>query len=123
MKLSSGVDLIEIERVRDVIARHGDQFLDRIFTDAELQACGGRVESLAARFTAKEAVAKALGTGIGDVGWKDIEVVGDENRAPSVRLSGEADRVAKKKELAIWSLSLSHTHTHAIAFVIAMGQK
>ncbi len=121
MKLSSGVDLIEIERVRDAIARHGNLFLDRIFTDAELKACGGRVESLAARFTAKEAVAKALGTGIGDVGWKEIEVVGDENRAPSVRLSGEADRVAREKDLKVWSLSLSHTHTHAIAFVVVMG--
>jgi holo-[acyl-carrier protein] synthase len=121
MKLSSGVDLIEIKRVREAIKRHGNQFLDRIFTDAELQACGGRVESLAARFTAKEAVAKALGTGIGDVGWKEIEVVGDENRAPSVRLSGTAEKVSKEKGLKVWSLSLSHTHTHAIAFVVATG--
>lgn len=121
MKLATGVDLIEIERVREVIERHGNQFLDRIFTKAELAACNGRVESLAARFTVKEAVAKALGTGIGDIGWKDIEVVGDENRAPSLRLHGAAEKLSKQKGLKIWSLSLSHTHSHAIAFVVATG--
>lgn len=121
MKLSSGVDLIEIERVRDAIARHGDQFLDRVFTEGEVKACGGRAESLAARFTAKEAVAKALGTGIGTVGWKEIEVVGDENRAPALKLSGAAERLSREKGLQSWSLSLSHTHSHAIAFVVATG--
>ncbi len=121
MKLSSGVDLIEIERVRDALARHGEQFLDRVFTEREVRDCAGRAESLAARFTAKEAVAKALGTGIGTVGWKEIEVVGDENRAPSLRLSGEAERLSRAKGLITWSLSLSHTHSHAIAFVVATG--
>ena len=119
MKISSGVDLIEIERIREVLARHGDLFLQRIFTEAERRACGGRVESLAARFTAKEAVAKALGTGIGTVNWTDIEVVGDENRAPLLRLTGAAERAGREKGLNNWSLSLSHTHSHAIAFVIA----
>ena len=119
MKIASGVDLIEIERIRDVLARHGELFLDRIFTAAEQTACAGRVESLAARFTAKEAVAKALGTGIGSVSWKEIEVVGDENRAPVLRLSGAAERAGRDKGLKNWSLSLSHTHDHAIAFVIA----
>ena len=121
MKLSTGVDLIEIERVRDAIARYGDQFMNRIFTKAELAACDGRAESLAARFTVKEAVAKALGTGIGDIGWKDIEVMGDENHAPSLRLHGAAENLSNKKGLKIWSVSLSHTHSHAIAFVVATG--
>lgn len=121
MKLATGVDLIEIERIREVIERHGDQFLERIFTNRELAACNGRVESLAARFTVKEAVAKALGTGIGDIGWKDIEVVGDENRAPALRLHSAAADMSKKKGLQVWSVSLSHTHSHAIAFVVATG--
>jgi holo-[acyl-carrier protein] synthase len=121
MQLSTGVDLIEIERVREAIARHGEQFLRRVFTEAELRACNGRAESLAARFTAKEAAAKALGTGIGDVGWKDIEIVGDENRAPALKLHGPALRKADEKGLKSWALSLSHTHSHAIAFVVASG--
>lgn len=121
MKLSSGVDLIEIARVREALARHGDQFLQRVYTEAEIRACGGRVESLAARFTAKEAVAKALGTGIGDVRWTDIEVVGDENRVPSLRLHGAARRISDERGFASWSISLSHTHQHAIAFVVVLG--
>lgn len=113
--------MVEIERVREAIARHGDLFLARIYTEGELQACKGRVESLAARFTVKEAVAKALGTGIGDIGWKEIEVVGDENHAPSLRLHGAAKERSQQIGLKTWSLSLSHTHSHAIAFVVATG--
>src|SRR3972149_946190 len=112
MMLATGVDLIEIERVREAIARHGDQFLNRIFTQTELRDCKGRVDSLAARFTAKEAVAKALGTGIGDIGWQEIEVVGDENKAPSLRLHGAAEKKSQQKGLKVWSLGLSHTPSH-----------
>jgi holo-[acyl-carrier protein] synthase len=121
MKLASGVDLIEIARVQAAIARHGARFLNRIFTPAEIQACGGRVESLAARFAAKESAAKALGHGIGEVGWREIEVVGDENHAPSLRLHGAAERMAQEKGLTTWSLSLSHEKQYAIAFVVAVG--
>jgi len=121
MKLKTGVDLIEVIRVREVIARHGDQFLRRVFTEAELRTCGGRAESLAARFAAKEAAAKALGRGIGDVGWQDIEVTGDENKAPHLVLHGEGKRLAGELGLHSWSLSMSHTHEHAIAFVVGMG--
>jgi len=119
MKLSTGVDLIEIERIREAIKRHGEQFISRIFTTGEQRECAGRAASLAARFAAKEAVAKALGTGIGDIGWLDIEVVGDENHAPHLLLHGPAQEMAKKLKLNDWSLSLSHTHEHAIALVVA----
>lgn len=122
MKLSSGVDLIEIERIRDAIERHGDKFLARIFTEAEQRECGGRVASLAARFAAKEAAAKALGTGIGDISWLDIEVIGDENNAPHLYLYKEGEKMAKKLGLSNWSVSLSHTESQAIAFVVAMGE-
>jgi holo-[acyl-carrier protein] synthase len=119
MKLSTGVDLIEIARIRAAIERHGGQFISRVYTEGEQRACAGRASSLAARFAAKEAVAKALGTGIGDVSWLEIEVSGDENHAPHLILHGAAGQMAKKLGLNNWSLSLSHTHEHAIAFVVA----
>ena len=120
MKLSTGVDLIEIERIREAIERHGDKFVTRIFTEYEQRECGGRAASLAARFAAKEATAKALGCGIGDVSWLDIEVRGDENNAPHLYLHGEGEKMAKKLGLSIWSVSLSHTESQAIAFVVAI---
>lgn len=122
MKLSTGVDLVDIARIRDAIERHGERFITRIFTEAEQHECGGRFSSFAARFAAKEATAKALGCGIGDVGWLDIEVKGDENHAPHLYLRGEGERRAKKLGLSDWSVSLSHTETQAIAFVVAIGK-
>ncbi|MCA1900441.1 MAG: holo-ACP synthase [Chloroflexi bacterium] len=119
MNLRTGVDLVEVARIRDAIERHGGRFLSRIFTEAELRDCNGRVASLAARFAAKEAASKALGCGIGKVGWRDIEVVGDENRAPHLLLRGEAQRLAAELGLSVWSISLSHTESQAIAFVAA----
>lgn len=120
--LRTGVDLIEIERVRAAIAQHGDRFLRRVYTEAELHCCGRRVESLAARFAAKEAVAKALGTGIwrNGVMWTDIEVTKAENGAPRLTLHGAAAEIARAIGLVEWSISLSHDRTQAIAFVAAM---
>ena len=114
-----GVDLIEVERVRDALARHGERFLARVYTPAERAACGGNVERLAARFAAKEAVAKALGTGIGDMGWRDIEISADTRGRPLVTLHGPAAARAAALGLSHLALSLSHTHEHAIAFVVA----
>ncbi len=119
MKLTSGVDLIDIERIREAIERHGERFVARIFTEAEQRDCGGRVSSMAARFAAKEAVSKALGCGIGDVSWLDIELRSDANKAPYLVLHGEGDRLAKQLGLSNWSVSLSHTESQAIAFVVA----
>jgi holo-[acyl-carrier protein] synthase len=122
MKLATGVDLIEISRIRDAVERHGARFVERIFTEAEQIECNGRSASLAARFAAKEAAAKALGCGIGDVRWVDIEVRGDENHAPHLYLYGEGERLAKRLGLVDWSISLSHSETQAIALVVAVGQ-
>lgn len=119
MKLTSGVDLIDIERIREAIERYGYRFVARIFTEAEQRDCGGRISSLAARFAAKEAVSKALGCGIGDVSWLDIEIRSDENKAPYLVLHGEGERLAKQLGLSNWSVSLSHTESQAIAFVVA----
>jgi holo-[acyl-carrier protein] synthase len=121
MQLKSGVDLIEIARVEETITRHGEHFLKRVYTPGELAYCRNNSASLAARFAAKEAVSKALGCGIGDVGWTEIEVAGDENKAPQLILHGAAEKMARDQGLITWSLSLSHTHEYAIAFVIASG--
>ena len=121
MKLATGVDLIEISRIEEVISRHGKRYLERIYTPAELELFGKRVESLAGRFAAKEAVAKALGCGIGDVSWKEIEILGDEHNAPVLHLHGEAARIAEGLGLASWSISLSHSQSHAIAVAVAIG--
>jgi holo-[acyl-carrier protein] synthase len=119
--LRTGVDIIEVARIDAAILRHGDRFFNRFFTHLELIESEGRTPALAARFAAKEAAAKALGCGIGDVGWKEIEVVRDERRGPQLRLHGAAKTLAADLGLGHWSVSLSHTHGHAMALVVAMG--
>ena len=121
MILRTGVDLIEISRVEGAISRHGKHFLERIFTSAELELCSKRVESLAGRFAAKEAVAKALGCGIGDVAWTEIEVLGDKQNAPVLHLYSAALQKSDELGLTSWSVSLSHSQSHAVAFVVAIG--
>lgn len=123
MTVRTGIDLIEIARIQQAVARYGERFLQRIFTLAELQACAGRAESLAARFAAKEAVAKALGTGIGPVGWREIEIVGNEVEAPQVRLHSRAAEAARRLGLTSWSLSLTHSREMAAAVVVALGEE
>jgi holo-[acyl-carrier protein] synthase len=121
MILRTGVDLVEIARIEEVIARHGKHYLDRIYTSAELEYCGRRAESLAGRFAAKEAVAKALGCGIGDITWKEIEILGDEQNAPTLTLSGGAEKMAKEIGLTAWSVSISHSQSHSVAMAVAIG--
>ena len=121
MRLATGIDLLEIDRMREAIAIHGERFLNRVFTPLELEANAQKVESLAGRFSAKEAVAKALGCGIGDVSWKEIEILRAESGAPQLVLHGAAKRIAEDQGLTNWSLSLSHSKCHAVAMVVAMG--
>ena len=121
MKLATGVDLIEIARIEEVIARHGKHYLERIYTPAELAQCGKRVESLAGRFAVKEAVAKALGCGIGDVSWLESEVLGDDQNAPVLTLHGAAIKRAEMLGLSTWSVSISHSQSHSVALVVALG--
>jgi holo-[acyl-carrier protein] synthase len=117
----TGVDIIEIARIEEVISRHGDRYLDRIYTAAELSQAHRNAASLAGRFAAKEAVAKALGTGIGEVGWQEIEILGDEQNAPLLNLFGAAKKKSDELGLATWSVSISHSMSHAVAFVVALG--
>lgn len=121
--LRVGVDMVEVSRMVRGVARHGERFYNRFFTAQEQTYCEGRAESLAGRFAIKEAVGKALGTGIGDVRWVDIEVVNDERGRPHLVLHNNAQTLADELGLIEWSISLSHTETHAIGFVVAMGQK
>lgn len=119
----SGVDIVEIARIWTAIVRHQDRFLSRVFTPCEIAQCHERSESLAARFAAKEACAKALGTGIWrhNIGWTDIEVVRSEHGAPSLHLHHAAQRRAVTLGWSTWSVSLSHDRERAIAFVVAMS--
>ena len=116
--LASGVDIIEISRVRQVLERYGQRFLDRVYTEEEIAYCRGRPPNLAARFAAKEATMKALGTGVRGVGWKDIEVVRQESGAPSIRLHGRGMNRAQRLAVLEISLSLSHSREYAVAFVV-----
>lgn len=116
--VTTGIDLIAIDRVAATVARHGDRFLHRVFTPAELEAAGGKPASLAARFAAKEAAAKALGCGIGAVGWRDIEVVSDARGRPALRLHGAAAARAAALGVTRLALSLAHERTLAVAVVV-----
>lgn len=122
MILRTGVDLIELDRVEEVVRRHGAHYLERVYTAAELAQSHRNAQYLAGRFAAKEAVAKALGTGIGEIGWQEIEVLGDGQNAPSVRLTGKAQVKAAALGLTEWSVSISHSSTHAVAFAVAIGE-
>ena len=118
MKMRTGVDIVEIARIQVVLDRHDKRFLQRVYTEREIERYAQRTHSLAARWAAKEAVAKALGCGIGEIGWTDIEIM-DEEGAPRVQLHGKAVIFAAKMGLSGWSISLSHTDEIAIAFVVA----
>jgi holo-[acyl-carrier protein] synthase len=113
-----GVDLIETERVAQSVARFGDRFLKRVYTERELAYCRGQIPSLAARWAAKEATAKALGTGIGEVSWREIEVINQANQRPTLQLHGAAAVLAEQLGLSSLAISLSLIRDYAIAFVV-----
>ncbi len=117
--LRTGVDFIEVARIDKAILRHGDRFFARFYTTQELIDANGRTPTLAGRFAAKEAVAKALGCGIGDVGWKDIEILKNPRGDPALRLHGAAAARAASLGLDDWAITISHTHEHAVAVVVA----
>lgn len=122
MIIATGIDLIEIARLEASLSKASTRFRDRVFTVAEIAYCESRASrfaSYAARFAAKEAVMKALGTGwAGGVGWHDIEIINDEAGTPSVRLSGVALERFQQLGARHIHLSVSHTKDLAIAQVI-----
>ena len=111
---------MEIERVRAMAERWGKRFLRRIYTSQELAYCRGRAPHLAARFAAKEAVMKALGTGTRGVGWREIEVCTESTGAPVVRLHGRAAKRAKALGLRHLAISISHSGEYVVAFVVTI---
>lgn len=121
MLVGTGIDLVEVERIAHSIERFGDRFLRRVFTDAEIAYCRARAafaESFAARFAAKEAGAKALGTGIQyGVSWKELEVRRLPGQRPTLHLSGRARTIAGQLGVQHVSLSLTHTKSLAMATV------
>jgi holo-[acyl-carrier protein] synthase len=121
MLLGTGIDIIEIDRIARSIERFGDRFLDRIFTAGEIAYCGRKknaAESYAARFAAKEAGAKALGTGIQQgVTWKELEVRREPGGRPTLHLSGRAGQRAQRMGVRHIALSLTHNQTTAMAAV------
>jgi holo-[acyl-carrier protein] synthase len=122
MIIATGIDMVEIARVEKVFARRGERFRDRVFTQSEIEYCerrAGRLESYAARFAAKEAVMKALGTGWAEgVAWREIEVINNEGGAPALRLDGRALERMRELGAKRAHLSLTHTRDLAVAQVI-----
>ena len=121
--LAVGVDILEVERMTAGLERYGARFCDRFFTEREQAQCEGRAASLAGRFAVKEAVSKALGTGIGDVAWKEIEIINDERGQPLLSLHGVAAQLAAERGLTGWAISLSHTKTHAVGMAVALANE
>lgn len=127
--LHNGVDIVEIERVVHAIDRWGERFLRRVFTEGERISCGGRAASLAARFAAKEAVAKLLGVGIRGLGagehaidalgWHDIEITRAPNGRPEVQLHARAAERAAMMGIGPIALSMSHSRDYAVASAVA----
>lgn len=132
MNISSGIDLIEIDRIEKALERHGERFLKRIFTESELSMLRSKriataeprviAAELAARFAAKEACSKALGTGIGPVSWREMEVINEASGKPTLRLSGKAAQIAGFLGYTSWSVSLTHSRGMAAAVVVAAGE-
>ncbi|HUS93177.1 MAG TPA: holo-ACP synthase [Phycisphaerae bacterium] len=124
--VAHGVDLVDCARLAEVIERHGERFLSRVFTEAELAYCRGRkrqIEHLAGRFAAKEAVLKVLGTGWRrGISWRDIEVTNAPSGQPRVALSGECARVAEGLGIRTVLVSISHISTHAIASALGLAE-
>ncbi len=122
-----GIDLVEVARIAGMIDRHGERFLERVFTPGERAYAGRSVkrsaEHLAARFAAKEAVLKAIGTGWrSGIAWTDVEVVREPSGAPGVRVSGVAAEIAAALGATRWMLSLTHAGGFAAASAIALGE-
>lgn len=122
MIVGTGVDIVEVPRIAATIARFGERFVGRVFTEAEIRYCeskANKVERYAARFAAKEAALKAIGTGWSrGVSWREVEVRREPGGRPTIGFSGRAAEFAAKLGVKRASLSLSHTADHAIAQVI-----
>lgn len=118
--IAVGVDIIEIARIRRTLADFGERFLRRVYTERERERFGSRVSELAARFAAKEATSKALGTGIRGIRWREMEVLSNRRGKPVLILHGSAAERAATLGLVAFDVSLTHSRTEAMAFVVAL---
>lgn len=121
--IKCGIDIINIERLAKINSAIRARFLKRVYTEKELAQAQNQNDSLSGLFAAKEAVSKALGTGIGFVAWQDIEILHLPSGEPILHLHGNALLVAEQKGLSHWSISISHEKEFAIAMAVAMSQE
>ena len=122
--IAHGIDLVDFPRIESMVDRHGGRFLNRVFTEreqSEAESVHNRIDKLAGRFAAKEAVLKLLGTGWrGKIAWTDIEVTNNSMGQPNVELTGEVKRIADKAGIEQVTLSITHTANFAIASAVAL---
>jgi holo-[acyl-carrier protein] synthase len=124
MIIGTGIDIIELDRIKNAIERR-PRFIDRIFTEDEkayFEKKNYKIESIAVTYAAKEAMLKALGTGLRNVTWRDIEVVRDRQGAPSINLYGKAKEKAHSLKIELIHVSLSHSKAYGIASVVCEGK-
>ncbi|MHC4656417.1 MAG: holo-ACP synthase [Planctomycetota bacterium] len=125
--IAHGIDLVDCPRIEEMIKQHGRRFINRVFTAAEqayAEANKDRVEKLAGRFAAKEAILKLMGTGWrGKIAWTDIEIVNNTAGQPEVTLDGEVKKLADRLKIKHISVSITHTANFAIASAVALTQK
>jgi holo-[acyl-carrier protein] synthase len=116
-----GIDIIEIARIERTYRDFGERFLERVFTARERERYRGRLNELAARFAAKEATSKTLGTGIIGIRWREMEILPNRRGKPVLILHGRAAERARQLGLTDFSVSLTHSRTDAMAFVVAVN--
>ena len=118
--IGNGIDIIEIDRIHEACLKWGDRFINRIYTQQEQNYCRGRFPQLAARFAAKEAMMKSLGTGKRGLLWVEIEVVRERGRAPTIVLHGNALSIAENQNIKEIQLTISHSRNYAVASTLAI---
>jgi holo-[acyl-carrier protein] synthase len=118
--VTNGIDLVEIERFSRIDPKIKERFCQRVFTVKEIAAADNKDERFAGRFAAKEAAAKALGCGIGDINWHDLEILNDPKGKPVLHLYGEAEKLAHEIGWVSWAVSITHTSTTAAAVITAL---
>ena len=120
VNVAVGIDIIEVERVRKVYEHHGERFLQRVFTPREVQQCRGKITRLAGRFAAKEAISKALGTGLHGVAWREMEIVQLRSGRPTVTLHGNAKQRAELLGISAFDVSMADLVQFSIAIAVAI---
>lgn len=120
VNIAVGIDIIEVGRVRKVFEKHGERFLQRVFTENEAQQCRGKPERLAGRFAAKEAISKALGTGLHGIAWREMEIVQLRSGRPTVTLHGNAKRRAELLGISAFDVSMADLAEFSIAIAVAV---